>query len=92
MCAAGRQEHLTSDRAHIGGTPPRPVMPIEQHARQDWTSMATSVSLPVGHSRGVVLGLRWMGGSLWFPGRKNSHWMRCPSCGNRTWCAVGWQD
>ena len=37
-------------------------------------------------------GLRWMGGSFWVPGRKSSHWMRCPSCGKRTWCAVGWQD
>ena len=38
------------------------------------------------------LGLRWMSGMVWFPGRRNSHWMRCPSCQKRTWCAVGWQD
>ena len=33
-----------------------------------------------------------MGGTIWVPGRKNSHWMRCPSCTKRTWCAIGWQD
>lgn len=38
------------------------------------------------------LGLRWLGGTIWLPGRKNGHWMRCPSCGDRTWCSIGWQD
>ena len=38
------------------------------------------------------LGLRWLTGSVWLPGRRNSHWMRCPSCGMRTWCSVGWQE
>ncbi|MFN8018704.1 MAG: hypothetical protein U0P45_11335 [Acidimicrobiales bacterium] len=38
------------------------------------------------------LGLRWLGGTVWVPGRRNGHWMRCPSCGRRTWCSVGWQD
>jgi len=38
------------------------------------------------------LGLRWLTGSAWIPGKKNGHWMRCPSCGRRTWCAVGWQE
>lgn len=38
------------------------------------------------------LGLRWLGGTVWIPGRRNGHWMRCPSCGARTWCSVGWQD
>ena len=33
------------------------------------------------------LAMRWVGGSIWVPGRKNSHWMRCPSCTKRTWCA-----
>lgn len=38
------------------------------------------------------LGLRWLGGTVWIPGRRNGHWMRCPSCGKRTWCSIGWQD
>ena len=38
------------------------------------------------------LGLRWLGGTVWVPGRRDAHWMRCPSCGKRTWCSVGWQD
>jgi hypothetical protein len=38
------------------------------------------------------LGLRWLSGSLWLPGRRNGHWMRCPSCGDRTWCSVGVRD
>ena len=38
------------------------------------------------------LGLRWLGGSVWLPGRRNGHWMRCPSCTKRTWCSVAWQE
>jgi hypothetical protein len=38
------------------------------------------------------LGLRWLGGTVWIPGRRNGHWMRCPSCGHRTWCSIGWQS
>ncbi len=38
------------------------------------------------------LGLRWLGGTVWIPGRRNGHWMRCPSCGERTWCSIGWQS
>jgi hypothetical protein len=38
------------------------------------------------------LGLRWLGGTVWIPGRRNGHWMRCPSCGKRTWCSVAFQD
>lgn len=38
------------------------------------------------------LGLRWLTGSVWLPGRRDGHWMRCPSCNTRAWCAVGWQE
>ncbi len=38
------------------------------------------------------LGLRWLSGTLWIPGRRNGHWMRCPACHQRTWCSIGWQD
>lgn len=38
------------------------------------------------------LGLRWLTGTVWIPGRRRSHWMRCPSCGKHTWCSIGWQD
>ena len=38
------------------------------------------------------LGLRMLTVSAWLPGRKHSHWMRCPSCDHRTWCAIAWTD
>ena len=38
------------------------------------------------------LGLRWLTGTIWIPGRRQGHWMRCPSCHKRTCCSVGWQD
>ena len=38
------------------------------------------------------LGLRLAGGSAWFPVRRHSHWMRCPSCGQRRWCRIGWTE
>jgi hypothetical protein len=34
------------------------------------------------------LGLRFLTGSAWLPGRRNGHWMRCPACHRRSWCAV----
>ena len=38
------------------------------------------------------LSMRFVTGSVWLPIRKHSHWMRCPSCGKRTWCHIGWQS
>jgi hypothetical protein len=38
------------------------------------------------------LGLRWLTGTLWIPGRRNGHWMKCPSCHRRTWCSIAWQS
>ncbi len=38
------------------------------------------------------LGLRWLTGTVWLPGRRDGHWMRCPSCHRRTWCSIGWND
>jgi len=38
------------------------------------------------------LGLRWLTGTVWIPGRRKGHWMRCPACHRRTWCSIGWQD
>lgn len=38
------------------------------------------------------IGLRLLTISAWLPGRSHSHWMRCPACGHRTWCSVGWND
>ena len=37
------------------------------------------------------IGLRWLSGTVWIPGRRNGHWMRCPSCHKRTWCSIAWQ-
>ena len=28
--------------------------------------------------------------SVWIPGRAKGHWMRCPSCETRRWCAIDW--
>ena len=36
------------------------------------------------------LGLRWLTGTVWIPGRRDGHWMRCPSCHRRTWCSIAW--
>lgn len=30
--------------------------------------------------------------SLWMPGRRKGHWMRCPACETRQWCAIAWND
>ncbi len=38
------------------------------------------------------LGLRFLTGSAWIPGRRAGHWLRCPACNQRTWCSVAWQD
>ena len=38
------------------------------------------------------LGLRWLSGTVWVPGIKKGHWMKCPSCSKRTWCEIGWQE
>ena len=38
------------------------------------------------------LGLRWLTGTVWIPGKRQGHWMRCPACHKRTWCSVAWND
>jgi hypothetical protein len=38
------------------------------------------------------LGLRFLSLSVWVPGRRHSHWMRCPACHQHTWCRVGWTE
>lgn len=30
--------------------------------------------------------------SVWMPGRRNGHWMRCPACEKRHWCSIAWND
>jgi hypothetical protein len=41
----------------------------------------------------VDLGIRLLSISVWLPGRRNhNHWMRCPSCGDHTWCRIGWNE
>ncbi|MBX3313938.1 MAG: hypothetical protein KF906_06430 [Actinobacteria bacterium] len=54
------------------------------------------VSCSSCHARSRInltdLGLRWLTGTVWIPGRRDGHWMRCPSCSRRTWCRIGWQD
>lgn len=38
------------------------------------------------------LGLRFLSLSVWVPGRRHSHWMRCPGCHEHTWCRIGWTE
>ena len=38
------------------------------------------------------VGLRFLTGSAWFPLRRHSYWIRCPNCGQRRWCRIGWSD
>ncbi|CAN5865054.1 hypothetical protein BH24ACT3_BH24ACT3_07530 [soil metagenome] len=38
------------------------------------------------------VGVRLLTISAWLPGRTHGHWMRCPACDKRTWCAIGWQE
>ncbi|MCB1005828.1 MAG: hypothetical protein KDB35_16715 [Acidimicrobiales bacterium] len=40
----------------------------------------------------VDLGIRLVSISVWLPGRRYSHWMRCPTCHQHTWCRVGWNE
>lgn len=40
----------------------------------------------------IDLGLRLLSVSVWLPTRRHSHWMRCPSCHQHTWCRVGWTE
>lgn len=41
----------------------------------------------------VGLGVRLATGSAWVPllGRYQ-HWVRCPACGKRRWCRIGWLE
>jgi hypothetical protein len=36
------------------------------------------------------LAVRLATGSVWIPLGHNQHWMRCPACGRRRWCRIGW--
>jgi hypothetical protein len=38
----------------------------------------------------VGLAVRFATGSLWYPLGRYPHWVRCPACGARHWCRVGW--
>jgi hypothetical protein len=38
----------------------------------------------------IGLGRRLATGSLWLPLGRHQHWVRCPSCGQRRWCRIGW--
>jgi len=40
----------------------------------------------------IDLGLRLALGSAWIPLGRHQHWMRCPNCGRRHWCRIGWTD
>ena len=40
----------------------------------------------------VDLGVRLLSISVWVPGRKHSHWMRCPGCHQHRWCQIAWND
>jgi hypothetical protein len=38
------------------------------------------------------LGVRFVTLSAFVPGRKHPHWLKCPACGHRRWCRIGWNE
>jgi len=40
----------------------------------------------------VDLGLRLALVSAWMPFQRHQHWIRCPGCGRRHWCRIGWTE
>jgi len=40
----------------------------------------------------LELGLGFLPFTAWLPGRRHGHLMRCPSCGGRHWCRIGWTE
>lgn len=38
----------------------------------------------------VDLGVRFLSVSVWLPLRRHPHWLRCPACGDHTWCRIDW--
>ena len=40
----------------------------------------------------IDLILRLATGSVWWPLNPYQHWVRCPACGHRQWCRIGWRD
>ena len=65
-------------RAHLALTAPSLVECSHCHAR-------TRVSY-------ADLGVRLATISLWMPFQRHQHWMRCPACGRRRWCRIGWTE
>lgn len=62
-------------------------------ARQSGTVVVTCDSCEARSRINISeLGLRWLTGTVWIPGKHSGHWMRCPSCAKRTWCSIGWQE
>jgi hypothetical protein len=40
----------------------------------------------------IEVGARLALGSAWFPFRRHSHWMTCPTCHGRRWTRIGWTE
>lgn len=40
----------------------------------------------------LEVGRRLALGSVWFPLRRHSHWITCPSCRRRQWSRIGWTE
>ena len=40
------------------------------------------------------VGRRMLTGSAWLPLLRPAypHWLRCPACGQRRWCRIGWNE
>ena len=41
-------------------------------------------------SRSPISVVRLVSISVWLPGRKNRHWMRCPACERTHWSPIDW--
>jgi hypothetical protein len=43
-------------------------------------------------TRLLDVGLRMVPFTAWLPARRHAHYMRCPACGQMTWCRIGWTE
>lgn len=73
----------TEGRAALFSTPPR--QPGTVLVECSGCRVRTRISV-------FDLGMRLLSGSAWWPLRHHQHWLRCPTCGQRRWCHIGWTD
>jgi hypothetical protein len=70
-------------RTALFSTPPRQAGTVVIECSRCRARSRTSV---------IDLALRLATGSIWMPVRRFQHWVRCPACGHRQWCRIGWTE